>query len=76
MMQSNAGTVAADCGCRSCLRNRAWLRRVEREVVADLRRQSARTISVGMHGKRLRQAAATAGKPIGVDTSKAYFEDE
>jgi hypothetical protein len=33
-MRCDAGTVTAGCGCRSCLGNRAWLRRIEREVVA------------------------------------------
>ena len=51
-MQGNAATVTAGCGCRSCLGNRAWLRRIEREVVADLRRQSARTLGVGLPGKK------------------------
>jgi hypothetical protein len=39
-MHGDAGTVIAGCGCRACLGNRAWLRRMERDVVADLRRQS------------------------------------
>jgi hypothetical protein len=56
-MRCDAGTVTAGCGCRSCLGNRARLRRIEREVVADLRRQSARTIGVGLPGKRMRRAS-------------------
>jgi hypothetical protein len=76
-MQGDAGTVTAGCGCRSCLGNRAWLRRIEREVVADLRRQSARTMGVCSPGKRIRRASD--GQPERtdrVDPSKAYFKNE
>jgi V8-like Glu-specific endopeptidase len=74
-MRCDAGTVTASCGCRFCLGNRAWLRRMGRKVVADLRRQSARTLGIGLRRKRMAErATATPGEPIGVNPSKAYFQ--